>query len=126
MNNPLKYKERLFANHPELLGADYRSHGNYLCDSGDYQGAIDYINKALEIHTGVKDIKETSLDITALGVVHWELGDLHQARIYFEKALELDRNIYGFSHSLATRNMNNAILIDAETKDREKDLYKPF
>ena len=60
---------------------------------GNYQQAIDYRKKALEIHTELNDMVGMAADYNNIGIVLSSMGNSPDALTYHKKALEIDENL---------------------------------
>jgi len=58
-----------------------------------YQKALEYHQKALDISTNIRDIKGESVSLINIGLVYDDLGHYHKALECYQKALNIDRKI---------------------------------
>ena len=60
---------------------------------GQYDRAIEYLEKALFIRTVFGDKKGEAADLANLGVVSRNVGDYEASEVYLEKALSISKDI---------------------------------
>lgn len=94
-------QKHLSPTHPELAKA-FNSYGIYLLTIGNYESALDFLNKSLSInqlmsYPGIAD------NLNNIGIIYENLGTYEQAMVHYRKAMQYNRAHLGLFH-LATAN----------------------
>ena len=79
--------------------------GNAYLSLGEYQKAIEYYEKGLEISTEIEDRSGIASDNGNLGIAYFSLGEYQKAIEYYEKSLEINIAI-GDRSGIASNNGN--------------------
>ena len=95
-----------------LVGNDADRYMNLGYDSykdGDYNKALEYLNKALDIRKQILGEKhvDTAASYNNIGVVYYSLGDYNKALEYHYKALNIQKKILGGNHKDIGISYNN-------------------
>lgn len=100
----------------------YNIYGNFYCNIGKYDLALNYLNQANQIlNIFYRDeIKELIRNYTLTGLVYKNKGNYHKALDNNFKALNLKKNLFGNSHLSLTTNYNNIGNIYLKINDLEK------
>ena len=91
---------------------------------GDYDKALEFENKALEIKKEVLGEKhaDTANSYNNIGVVYEELGDYNEALEYHNKALEIRKEVLGEKHTNTATSYNNIGVVYDNLGDYDKAL----
>ena len=103
------------------LGCDYD-------DLGDYDKALEYHNKALEIRKDVlgENHPDTADSYSNLGIVYKNLGNYDKALGYHNKALEIKKDVLGENHPNTAMSYNNIGVVYDDLGDYDKALEYYF
>ena len=91
---------------------------------GDYDKALEFKNKALEIRKEVLGEKhrDTASSYDNIGIVYEELGDYDKALEYHNKALEIRKDVLGENHPDTASSYNNIGVVYDYLGDYDKAL----
>ena len=99
------YYEQAVAFDPE--NSKYLNYmGRVLSALANYNNAIDYYTKALDIDLKAENHEDVAKDYHGLGSVWEELGDFKKAMDYFTKAINIDLKAHGENHEDVARAYN--------------------
>ena len=95
-----------------LLGNDanlYIKLGYDSFQDGDYNKALEYWNKALDIQKEISGEKNEGVAIIygAISSMHYNLGDYNKALEYYNKALDIQKQILGERHPDTAKSYNS-------------------
>lgn len=113
-------KKILGENHPDTAFTNSNI-GKTYCLLGQYEKALQYGNKALEIQKDRKDVN-SSIIYNIIGNIHYSIGDYKNALEYNYKALKIQKEILGGEHSNTSITYNNIGNIYCFLEDYEKAL----
>ena len=99
------------------LASIYNLKGLVLKDKGDLEGALQYLNRALEIDEKIfgKDHPTVAISVNNIAMVLQDKGDLDGALEYMNRALEIDEKTFGKDHPNVAIRVNNIATV---LKDR--------
>jgi tetratricopeptide (TPR) repeat protein len=108
----------------ETTAMSYNNIGNVYDDLGDYDKALEYHNKALEIRKSVlgENHPDTASSYDNIGIVYRNLGDYDKALEYHFKALEIYKDILGEKHRDTAMSYNNIGAVYYNLGDYDKAL----
>ena len=75
------------------MAADYTNIGLVYHKKGQYDDALTYHNKALEIHEELNNRVGMAADYTNMGIVYHIKGQYDDALTYYNKGLEIDEEL---------------------------------
>ena len=89
---------------------------------GNYDEAIQYFSRAMEIRRAVlgEHHADYAASLNNLGACHWDLGEYDKAIAYLSRALEVRREVLGEQHSDYAMTLNNLGLCYWDKGDFEK------
>jgi signal transduction histidine kinase len=94
-NNALSLAIKI--NNPEYEAKVYREIGNILMHHNKFQESSENLNKASKIQNDNRFEEELAKTRNAQGLLHTELGNYHQALVYFDEALNIYKSLSLFS-----------------------------
>ena len=108
----------------ETTAKSYGNIGLVYRNLGDYNKALDYYFKALEIRKDVFGEKHPNTAGTYgnIGVVYHNLEDYDKALEFYNKALEIDKDVLGENHHDTAISYNNIGVVYDELGDYDKAL----
>ena len=108
----------------ETTADAYNNIGNVYHKLGDYDKALEYHNKALEIKKDVlgEDHPNTAHSYNNIGNVYRNLGDYDKALEYHFKGLEIKKDVLGENHCDTAGSYNNIGLVYYRLRDYDKAL----
>lgn len=107
-----------------LTAGSYGNIGLVYRNLGEYNKALDYYFKALEIRKDVLGEKHpnTAGSYGNIGVVYHNLEDYDKALEFYNKALEIDKDVLGENHHDTAISYNNIGVVYDELGDYDKAL----
>jgi tetratricopeptide (TPR) repeat protein len=108
----------------EITAASYNNIGNVYDYLGDYDKALEYHNKALEIRKEVlvENHPDTAGSYNNIGDVYANLGKYDKALKYHNKALEIFKDVLGENHPKTANSYNNIGIVYNNLGDYDKAL----
>lgn len=108
----------------ETTATSYNNIGIVYANLGDYDKALEYYFKALEIYKVVLGEKhsDTASSYNNIGLVYDNLGDYDKALEFKNKALEIQKDVLGEKHADTAMSYNNIGLIYSIFGDYDKAL----
>ena len=112
----------------ETTAKAYNNIGNVYRKLGDYDKALEYHFKALEIRKSLlrEDNSDTAMSYINIGAVYDELGDYDKALEYDFKALEIYKAVLGENHPDTAMSYNNIGIVYSILGDYGKALEYHF
>lgn len=112
----------------ETTAASYNIIGSVYWNLGEYDKALEYYNKDLEIQKEVFGEKhnDTAGSYTGIGLVYKDLGDYDEALKLYNKALEINKVVLGENHPDTAASYNNIGIVYDELGDYDKALEYYF
>ena len=102
----------------------FHSLGYCLDNMGDYDKALEYYGKALEIRESKlgKDHPDTATTYNNIAMVYWDKGEYDNALKYLEKTLKISESKLGKDHPDTATIYNNIALVYNDKGDYDKAL----
>ena len=93
-------------------------------DQGDYESALEYYEKDLEISVKIlgSDHPDTATTYNNMALVYDAQGDYEKALEYYDKALEVRERALGSDHPYTAETYNNMAVVYKEQGDYDKAL----
>ncbi len=112
----------------DTTASSYNNIGIVYDNLGDYDKALEYHNKALEIFKDVlgENHPDTASSYNNIGIVYDELGDYDKALEFKNKALEIIKAVLGENHPDTAMFYNNIGNVYAKLGDCDKALEYGF
>jgi tetratricopeptide (TPR) repeat protein len=109
----------------ETTADSYNNLGVVYDNLGDYNKALEYHFKALEIRKAVlgENHSDTAISYNNIGNVYSYLGEYDKALEYYNKALEITKAVLGENHADTASSYNNIGVVYDELGDYDKALY---
>jgi tetratricopeptide (TPR) repeat protein len=67
--------------------------GHVYCEKGDYETALEYNQKSLDIQEKIGDVKGVANSYTNFGIIYYEMGKYEKAIEYCQKALTISEKV---------------------------------
>ena len=108
----------------EITAYAYNNIGIVYSYLGDYDKALEYLFKALEIKKDVlgENNSDTANSYNNIGVVYRNLGEYNKALEYYFKALEIEKAVLGENHPNTASSYNNIGVVYKNLEDYDKAL----
>ena len=112
----------------EITASSYNNIGAVYDDLGDYDKALEYHFKALEIRKDVlgENNADTAGSYNNIGNVYDKLGDYDKALEYHFKALEIFKEVLGENHPNTAMSYGNIGVVYVKLRDYDKALEYLF
>ena len=112
----------------ETTARSYNNIGIVYANLGDYDKALEYLFKALEIKKDVlgENKSDTASSYNNIGVVYRNLGEYDKALEYYFKALEIEKEVLGENHPDTASSYNNIGVVYKNLGDYDKALEYHF
>lgn len=111
----------------ETTAMSYNNIGAIYDDLGDYDKALEFHNKALEIRKDVleENHPDTAASYNNIGIVYDELGDYDKALEYHNKALEIFEEVLGESHPYTQQTLQNIAIAKQKLEESQGKTEEP-